>query len=158
MELQNKQQIAVFSSGNRASFARYNQYLPNLLNCSLCEVDQYRHFFDLTDQDVALLKEYMGLYEKIRRCCGLQMSKYNFLRLHGCDISAFVERPDYPHCERENLTDVEERFAAIPIGYKVSEPKYNWGKPGDCTRFDTRIVSEKKGFNGHPFQGCDALS
>jgi len=46
--------------------------------CSLCEIDKYyKRIFDLTEQDIKLLKEYMGHYEILRQCCGLQQSKYN---------------------------------------------------------------------------------
>lgn len=42
------------------SFMLYNQTLPKLNNCSLCEIENYIPIFGLTPDDVQFLKSYMG--------------------------------------------------------------------------------------------------
>jgi len=105
------------------------------------------------DPEVAVVTEYMELYEKIRQCCGMQMSKYEVLRLNGCDMAEFRHAPDYPQCETYDLPDVERRFAANPVPYYEKNTGVNWAKPGDCARFG-KTIAAGKGFNFRPFDGC----
>ena len=93
-------------------------------------------------------------FEILRQCCGLQMSKYEVLRLNGCDVSQYIYQPDYPHCESHDLTTIEASFANSPIPFHVNSPEYNWEKPGDCARFNAE-VSLGKGFNGRSFDSCE---
>lgn len=147
--------LSVFGSGNRAPYAHYIQHRDNLVNCSLCEVDNYQPFFGLTDDEMETLKHHMSLFEKLRKCCGMQISKYEMLRLHGCNVSEFVNEPDYPRCELENLTQVELQFRASPIpSFESLSAKFNWGKPGDCASFE-KIVRSGRDFNNEPFDGCE---
>ena len=147
--------VHVFSSGGRAPYGHYNQERSHLINCSMCEIKEYRTLFGLSCEDEKLLKQHMNLYEKLRRCCGLQMSKYRRLMLHGCDIVKFVDNLDYPHCEKLNLTDVELQFFSSPIPKSpIPDPSLDWSKPGDCAKFDA-IIKSGKDFNGRPFLGCN---
>jgi len=150
--------VHVFSSGGRAPFGHYNQERSHLINCSMCEIKHYRTLFGLSCEDEKLLKQHMSLYEKLRRCCGTQMSKYRRLMLHGCDIGKYVDHPDYPHCETHNLTDVELQFFSSPISKSpIDRPDLQWSKPGDCSKFDA-IIKSGKDFNLRPFRGCkDAI-
>jgi hypothetical protein len=72
----------VFTSSNLNqthvnSTALHHQAMPNMVNCSLFEVDSYVPIFGLSQEDVKLLKVYMSYYEIMRQCCGRQQSKYN---------------------------------------------------------------------------------
>lgn len=148
--------VAVFtSSSEMVPYAMYHQEFGNLIECSLCEVDNYRKFFGLTDNEVAMLKDYMSYYEVLRQCCGWQMSKYEVKSLNGCNMTEYFDLPEYPHCERHNLTDVEIQFDAIPIPYGVSVggKAFLWNKIGDCTSIRDS-VSNGFGFNKRKFMGC----
>mmetsp|Transcript_50350 Transcript_50350/g.98516 ORF Transcript_50350/g.98516 Transcript_50350/m.98516 type:complete len:391 (+) Transcript_50350:74-1246(+) len=155
-KLQRRGDISVFSSttsSSMPSYAVYTQKKNQLVISSMREIESYQPIFDLTPVEVNTLKEYMGDYEKIRQCCGLQMSKYEVLRLRGCDISEFTNQPDYPMCEKYDMEDIERRFEASPIPYYESHDKTNWAKPGDCARFNLEISSGKD-FNGRKFDKC----
>ena len=157
--------IAVFASiqninQSKSYFpsALITQTRENLLSCSLCEVDKYKPIFNLTDTDIKNLKYYLERYMIIRRCCGLQMSKYEVLRLNGCNMEevrktmAVVD--DYPWCEQYNKSQIEIELVNNPGGITHHElhPKLNWNNVGDCQHFDT-IISSGKGFNGAEFDG-----
>merc|ERR1740139_1358953 len=148
--------VSVFSSGSKGLFAHYNQKKDELLECSMCEINKYREFFDLTNDDLEVLKKHMSLFETIRQCCGLQMSKYNVQRLNGCDIEIYKNNPRYPNCEKFNMTDIELQFSISPIPYHEVSPTKNWMQPGDCKRYDT-IIASGKGFNGEDFTTCEVL-
>jgi hypothetical protein len=82
------------------------------------------------------------------------MSKYEMRRLNGCNISAYIEQPDYPHCESYAFPSVEMRFANSPIPFETINKKYNWAAPGDCARLNAE-VAKGKGFNGRPLETCE---
>ena len=103
------------------------------------------------------LKSHMKSFGIIRRCCGLQMSKYEMQRLHGCNVTKYMGRTSYPRCEQyspEEMRAIEEALASSPVPFRFASPEYNWEKPGDCARFKDEIVFKGKGFNGKPFVGC----
>jgi len=152
-ELQSQGDILVFASSDIVPYASYVQDRKNLVACSMCEIENYQPLFGLTTNEVQILKEYMSLFEKIRQCCGMQMSKYEIMRLNGCDMKKHVEKPDYPMCEQYDFTDIERKFEANPIPYHEKNPELLWAKPGDCARFNSEI-SSGKGFNGSIFDGC----
>lgn len=154
-ELSDEGAISVFSSGGLGStYSLFLQNMEQVQQCPTCEVKKYSLFFNLTDHEITKLEKHMKLYGILRQCCGLQMSKFEMLRLHGCDVSEYANTHGYPHCERYNLDEIESNFAASPVPYKATDPEYNWAKPGDCKRFSDEILAEKKGFNGKPFEGC----
>jgi len=125
---------------NKFQAALHRQDMDEMEKCSLCQVDYYKPIFDLSDDEVATLREYMGLYEKVRQCCGLQMSKYNRARLHGCDTTSFRDLPNYPNCEDNNMEEIEQKLYDHPITIEPAHPKDNWAQPGDCAKFDKSII------------------
>jgi len=125
---------------NKFKTALHRQDMTEMENCSLCQVDYYQPIFDLSDDEVAILKDYMSLYEKIRQCCGSQMSKYNRARLHGCDTSSFRDLPKYPNCEENNLEEIEQLLHKHIIKVDEEYPEINWVQPGDCAKFDKLII------------------
>jgi len=133
--------LAVFSSGKITAmdYSHHQQEISSLVDCSACEIDKYRRLFGITDAETRVLKSHMSLYAKLRKCCGLEMSKFQVLRLHGCDVSDFVDKPGYPRCEYENMTDVELQFAESSLAYDINHKGRNWEKPGDCARFESII-------------------
>eukprot|EP00536_Pseudo-nitzschia_multiseries_P014910 jgi/Psemu1/291715/fgenesh1_pg.787_\ len=147
-----------------AEFAQFSeislheQTLSNLYNCSMCEIEKYVPIFGLTPEDLAIIKEYMSKYEIIRQCCGLQQSKYNRYRLHGCNVTQLLaDDPTihYPYCERRDIPAIENEFAALPIKYRSRSEK-TWTEPGDCAKFEEKIKNGKD-FNGSPFRSCDTF-
>merc|ERR1712129_454977 len=95
--------------------ALYHQYREDLNQYSMREIDKYQSIFGLTDKEINLLKEHMSLWESLRMCCGMQMSKYEILRLNGCDVTKYMNETDYPNCEYKNLTDIELRFESSTL-------------------------------------------
>lgn len=130
----------------------HHQKLEEMEKCSLCQVDYYQPIFALSDEEVTILKQYMHLWEKVRQCCGLQMSKYNMARLHGCDMTPFQRLPSYPMCEIYNMEEIEKMFANQPIAYRPDHPSMKWAEPGDCAKFDD-LVREGAAFNGNQWDG-----
>lgn len=130
----------------------HHQSMEDLEECSLCEVEKYQQIFDLSDEEVSAVKDFMKNYQILRKCCGLQMSQFNRLRLHGCDITPFKSNPHYPHCETHNMTEIELKFDSSPIYFQAIRPDYNWAQPGDCAKFDEMIISDYD-FNGKSFTG-----
>ena len=154
-EASNAGQAAVFaSSNNTVTYALHVQERENLEQCTSCEIARYKTLFDLDDKEVEALQQRMHDFQVIRQCCGLQMSKYEVLRLNGCNVTEYVDKPYYPRCERQNLTAVESRFANSIIPYHANNPDYNWAKPGDCARFNAEIA-KGKGFNGRALDSCE---
>jgi len=156
-ELQSQGDIVVFASSDIVPYASYVQNRNDLVACSMCEIENYQPIFGLTTNEVQILKEYMSLFEKIRQCCGMQMSKYEIMRLNGCDMKNYVNKPDYPMCEQYDFTDIERKFEASPIPYNEKNPLLLWAKPGDCARFNLEI-SSGKAHNGSVFHGCSACA
>mmetsp|Transcript_15754 Transcript_15754/g.35453 ORF Transcript_15754/g.35453 Transcript_15754/m.35453 type:complete len:752 (-) Transcript_15754:371-2626(-) len=153
--LQKRGDIAVFaSSTDVAPYAVYNQDRKRLEECTLCEIDRYQPLFGLTNEEVKSLKLHMDLYSSLRQCCGEQMSKYETLRLNGCDVSMYMDRSDYPKCEDKDLEKIELQFAASPIPFKPNNPEINWSKPGDCDRFN-KVIASGRGFNGRDVSSCE---
>ena len=139
---------------NSFPYAVYTQESNNLLSCSLCEVDNYKNVFNLSDEEVQHVKDYMSKYEIIRRCCGMQMSKYEVKRLNGCNMQKYRQLPEYPNCEQHNKTDIELQYVNNPGGIEnhIFYHKFVWSKLGDCQRFD-EIIASGRGFNNRKFDG-----
>lgn len=136
------------------SHALHWQEVTNLRSCSLCEVDAYAEIFNLTDTELRHVKDYIGSFETIRQCCGLQMSKWEQMRLAGCNITEEEKlSPAYPHCEDRNKTKAELILASRPGGitYVGLHERFNWMKIGDCKKFDEMTI-DGAGFNGKRFQ------
>ena len=135
--------LLVFANHTHVNTALHHQALPNMYNCSLCEVDSYVPIFGLSQEDVKLLKEYMRYYEIMRQCCGFQQSIYNRYRLHGCNVTQLlIDQPDihYPHCEQHDPPKLEKEFDALPLTHSHFKDNYRWKKPGDCAHFDKEII------------------
>lgn len=136
--------LVVFTSGfppdHRISrFSLYNQRREGLEDCSMCEIEQYREIFGLSYDDVAKLKAHMQAFEKLRRCCGFQMSKYEMARLNGCNITQEMkQRPSYPNCDMDKSA-MERDMANSPLGIRNDNPESLWSQPGDCAKFDALI-------------------
>ena len=156
-ENDNDDDVAAATSSSHYHPIYHHQLKRNLYNCSLCEVDYYRPLFNLTNEDITILKEYMMYYQILRQCCGFQMSKYNLYRIHNCNVTKYKELPEYPNCESHNITFVETQFAYHqPIPYMSLNPKLLWNVPGDCEKYDTEIVTQNLHNNNHKikFKGC----
>lgn len=141
--------VTVFASSDGFPYAVHTHDRNRILDCPICEIDSYIPIFGLTSNDVRLLRSYISDFSIIRRCCGMQMSKYEVLRLNGCKMSTYAYNVDYPKCEQYNLTEIEHHFANNPIPFTPLYTEYNWAKPGDCRRFQA-IIKGGRGFNGEP--------
>jgi hypothetical protein len=135
----------------------YIQKKENVVKCSLCEVDNYKPYFDLTDDEIKEIKRYMSVWEKLRRCCGYQMSKFQRAKLHGCNITEhfteYDEDRDDPKCDQYNITQLE--YGVQQYNVPIAEI-YGWKEPGDCAKIDQRIARGRD-FNNRPFRGCKSV-
>ena len=82
------------------------------------------------------------------------MSKYEVLRLNGCNVSKYVDLPNYPHCDDHDVYSVELRFAKSLIPFAALNTGLNWATPGDCARLNAEVAKGKR-FNGQPLMSCD---
>jgi hypothetical protein len=143
----------------------HDQTFANMSNCSLCEINNYyKPIFDLSNDDVTLLEEYMKNWEILRQCCGIQQSKYNRYRLHGCNMTQlYKEKPtnNYPYCENYNLPDIENNIVSMSKDIVYRHPNDNdnngklWSKPGDCKRIDQIIINGGEMNKVYKFKTCD---
>lgn len=119
------------------------------MNCSSCQIEAYyKSLFDLSGKEVEIILDYTEKYSILRRCCGRQMSKYNRLRLHGCDVSEYQNNKaeyKYPWCENHDLPEIELSFANLIKDHGLRPPKKRsgWTKPGDCAESDESIRGGK---------------
>jgi len=149
------------------------QSKQDLVNCSLCEIDRYRPMFDLSNEEIQMLKNYMSKFEILRQCCGTQQSKFNRYRLHGCNVTELLEESTpnihYPYCENRNLSEIELEYESILPegvttypGQKEARGTLSWNQPGDCERFESLIRDDGWDFNmmeRSKFTGdCDAFA
>jgi hypothetical protein len=139
--------LIVFTSGmlpgdDLYNVGLYNQQRINLERCSMCEIDKYQPIFGLTDEELALIKDYMSSYEKIRQCCGLQMSKAERARLNGCNMTLVQQWRGYPHCELVDKHAVELKLMEFDpiIKHRANSPRDNWSQVGDCAKFDEMMA------------------
>ena len=147
VQAQKEGKLVVFTSGmvptdDMYDVGLYNQNRYNLERCSMCEIDQYQPIFGLTDEEISLIKDYMSAYEKIRQCCGMQMSHAERARLNGCDMTLVEHWSGYPHCELVDKQAEEQRLASFNdvIQHRANSPNDNWSQVGDCAKFDARIA------------------
>eukprot|EP00553_Chaetoceros_curvisetus_P014998 CAMPEP_0204650390 /NCGR_PEP_ID=MMETSP0718-20130828/11471_1 /ASSEMBLY_ACC=CAM_ASM_000674 /TAXON_ID=230516 /ORGANISM="Chaetoceros curvisetus" /LENGTH=115 /DNA_ID=CAMNT_0051673791 /DNA_START=69 /DNA_END=416 /DNA_ORIENTATION=+ len=114
----------------------------------------------MTDDEVERVADYIDTFAYIRKCCGLQSSKWERKRLHQCPITQEdMESPDYPHCEAKDKHEMELKLESLGIKTDGDENEgdINWSKVGDCKRFDDMIIGGLD-FNGREFKGCDKMS
>jgi len=143
----------------------HDQTSINMRDCSLCEINNYyKSIFDLSNEEVKLFEEYMKNWEILRQCCGIQQSKYNRYRLHGCNITQlYIDQPtnNYPYCENYILSDIEtniQSFISKDIEYQNPDNNLNgklWSKPGDCKRIDQEIMNGAEMNSHYKFETCD---
>jgi hypothetical protein len=150
--------VHIFTSSTEyANYSVYVQQKQNVIDCSLCEVDSYKALFELTNEQVQLIKNYMSVWEKLRRCCGYQMSKYQRAILHKCNITQYIPPEEYeqnnPRCHEYNITRLEHEVQRYNI--PIAEIR-GWKQPGDCARLDQAMINGKD-FNGRRFKGCEYL-
>eukprot|EP00532_Pseudo-nitzschia_australis_P011328 CAMPEP_0168241018 /NCGR_PEP_ID=MMETSP0140_2-20121125/22555_1 /TAXON_ID=44445 /ORGANISM="Pseudo-nitzschia australis, Strain 10249 10 AB" /LENGTH=232 /DNA_ID=CAMNT_0008175809 /DNA_START=36 /DNA_END=734 /DNA_ORIENTATION=+ len=71
----------------------YQQKLPNLYNCSLCEIDNYAPIFGLTPEDLRLLKEYMSNFEILEAVLRFAAIQVQPLQIARVQRDAVARRP-----------------------------------------------------------------
>lgn len=144
----------------------HDQTSINMRDCSSCEIDNYyKSIFDLSNEEVKLFEEYMKNWEILRQCCGIQQSKYNRYRLHGCNITQlYIDQPtnNYPYCENYILSDIEtniQSFMSKDIEYQHPDNHdlngKLWSNPGDCKRIDQDIMNGAEMNHHYKFETCD---
>lgn len=156
-ELHEEGLLTIFSSGGLArQVSLYNQKKESLYNCSLCEIEKYRPFFGLTDEQVHFLTVFMQQYSILRQCCSPQMSRYERQRLNGCNMTKYEHLKEYPHCEKHDLQSVEDDLFASRIGMSpfVTE-NGRFASVRNCIE-SRSWMSQNNGFNGRRFEGCDS--
>lgn len=81
-------------------------------------IELYAYFFDLPSRYLPMLREYYTLWEKLRVCCGLQMSKYWRYELNH---STWNQKLDpHPFCGSLDIDAVEKAFINTTI-FKMIE-------------------------------------
>ena len=86
----------------------YVQHLETINTSPAIVIPNYAKLFGLTPEEAELTRAHIKFWYTYRLCCGAQQSIQNRLRLHGCPALWRWSDPMDPHCERYNLTAVEE--------------------------------------------------
>jgi len=73
----------------------------------------YAHFFDLPSQYLPMLQEHYTLWEKLRVCCGVQMSKHWRYELNPATSRNKLE--PHPYCGSLDIDVVEKAFMNTTI-------------------------------------------
>eukprot|EP00553_Chaetoceros_curvisetus_P007288 CAMPEP_0204618932 /NCGR_PEP_ID=MMETSP0717-20131115/5439_1 /ASSEMBLY_ACC=CAM_ASM_000666 /TAXON_ID=230516 /ORGANISM="Chaetoceros curvisetus" /LENGTH=325 /DNA_ID=CAMNT_0051632797 /DNA_START=189 /DNA_END=1164 /DNA_ORIENTATION=+ len=68
-------------------YALHTQTKQDAQSCSKCEVIKYQKNLQMTDDEVERVADYIDTFAYIRKCCGLQSSKWERKRLHQCPIT-----------------------------------------------------------------------
>ena len=76
-------------------------------------LDLYADFFDLSSQYLPLLHDYFTLWEKLRCCCGAQMSKYWRYELNPSTWRTKLD--PHPFCSSLDIDAVEKAFMNTTI-------------------------------------------
>ena len=129
----------------------YSQQYNKFVQCPLCEVQAYQPIFQLSDEEVLQVTQYMRYWSILRQCCGSQLSKFYMPEILGCaELDYHTEgKIGYHNCGAMNLTAVEYRllrthlYSIVPAE-KLAGPdllKFVWAKQGDCTRSHGAIRS-----------------
>ena len=94
-------------------------------------IELYAYFFDLPSRYLPMLREYYTLWEKLRVCCGLQMSKYWRYELNH---STWNQKLDpHPFCGSLDIDIVEKAFMNTSI-FKMIEDNDSSGGIGKILR------------------------
>ena len=91
------------------------------ITCPLCEVENYAKFFNLSNEEILQVRQYMRYWSILRQCCGFQQSKRKRQVLHGCgDFSYHIQGAlDYHDCFSKNLSAVEHAYVSSLLFEKV---------------------------------------
>mmetsp|Transcript_32922 Transcript_32922/g.51468 ORF Transcript_32922/g.51468 Transcript_32922/m.51468 type:complete len:274 (-) Transcript_32922:370-1191(-) len=106
---------------------------------------EYKKIFDLTDEEVKMLIDFMWGYEPVRRCCGNQMSTgfARYLRASGLEKKSIgpenhneyyvrhgeTRKIDVNHyCVGKNLTQMAWDYAQLPIVEKFGSLQTDYHK------------------------------
>uniref|UniRef100_A0A6S8C759 Uncharacterized protein n=1 Tax=Aplanochytrium stocchinoi TaxID=215587 RepID=A0A6S8C759_9STRA len=71
---------------------------------------EYQSVFELPDEDMMLLGEFMRYWDILRQCCGVQMSSSWRQQLLDENITSNEHNPWYSACDTYNISRVESRF------------------------------------------------
>ena len=85
----------------------------------------YAHFFDLPSHYLPMLQEHYTLWEKLRVCCGVQMSKHWRYELNPATSRNKLE--PHPYCGSLDIDVVEEAFMNTTI-FKMIDDYSSLGK------------------------------
>lgn len=88
----------------------HRQEFDVLLKCELDDLYAYQPIFQLNDEEMSALRGFLRYWTILRRCCGMQASKYWRALLHGIGNATDILKPTYPACEVYNLSQVEHNF------------------------------------------------
>ena len=140
----------------------YVQIYDVFITCPLCEVENYAKFFNLSNEEILQVRQYMRYWSILRQCCGFQQSKRKRQVLHGCgDFSYHIQGAlDYHDCFSKNLSAVEHAYVSSLLFEKVparalspsNHTTFHWQEVGDCDRIDVEIQ------NGLDFNKANASS
>ena len=123
-------------------------------------LDLYADFFDLPSHYLPMLHDYYILWEKLRVCCGVQMSKYWRYELNASTWKKALDPHPHPFCGSLDIDAVEKAFMNTTI-FKMIEDSNNGGvgsilRPslkddaldgGYCSRYNKAVQAEGLEFN-----------
>ena len=129
-------------------------------------VEDYRPFFDITDDEFSDVVQYVRAWDVLRRCCGPQMSADYRARLYNDTRYVPHRGPgsvDYDSCEMYDVDAIERELVGLRLFKQCEELR----TPGStlqegvawaaldgtfCSRYKEAAIKTGAGFNENPWQ------
>ena len=129
-------------------------------------VEDYRPFFDITDDEFSDVVRYVRAWDVLRRCCGPQMSADYRARLYNDTRYVPHRGPgsvDYDSCEMYDVDAIERELVGLRLFKQCKELR----TPGStlqegvawaaldgtfCSRYKEAAIKTGAGFNENPWQ------
>ena len=129
-------------------------------------VEDYRPFFDITDDEFSDVVQYVRAWDVLRRCCGPQMSADYRARLYNDTRYVPHRGPgsvDYDSCEMYDVDAIERELVGLRLFKQCKELR----TPGStlqegvawaaldgtfCSRYKEAAIKTGAGFNENPWQ------
>lgn len=125
-------------------------------------VEDYRPFFDITDDEFSDVVQYVRAWDVLRRCCGPQMSKDYRARLYGDKKYKPHRGPgsvDYDSCEIYDVDAIERELVGLRLfkdcdDLRTLQEKVDWATLDGtfCSRYKEAAIKTGAGFNQNPWQ------
>jgi hypothetical protein len=127
-------------------------------------IEDYRPFFNITDDEFSAVVRYMRAWEVLRSCCGPQMSADYRARLYGNGPMDYTPHRSsgslaYDNCESYDVDTIEKELIGLRL-YKECDhlrdlqKGISWASLNGtfCAEYKKAAIRTKVQFNGNPWE------